>query len=164
MPGIALALGFSLRSAAVAAMERFIADLQQTWPVHRSDLALPAGAGACLPDLNILPDLAPCYVATDDALIVGWNPASLARALQASRSEPKASEVDKGSEFISDAPARLDLDLALIQRADDLLARALPGASPPLRWPWSRVLASGGEQDGALVLRVTLLPPPRAAT
>lgn len=158
MPGIAVALGFSARSAAVAAMERFIADLQQTWPVHRSELHGPAGDGACLPDLNVLPDLAPCYVATADSLVVGWNAASLARALAGatdSRSQPNASE---------DAPARLDLDLALIQRADDLLARALPGAQPPLRWPWSRVLASGGEEDGALVLRVTLLPLPRSAS
>jgi hypothetical protein len=154
MPGVALALGFSLRSAAVAAMERFLADLQQTWPVHRSDLALPAGAGACLLDLNVLPDLAPCYVATSDALIVGWNPTSLARALSG------------GTASAPDAPARLDLDLALIQRADDLLARAqqAAGSAAPLRWPWSRVRASGGERDGALVLRVTLLPPPRVAS
>ena len=50
-----------------------IADLQQTWPVHRSELRGPAGDGACLPDLNVLPELAPCYVATADALVVGWN-------------------------------------------------------------------------------------------
>jgi len=182
MPGIALALGFSVRSAAVAAIEHLIADLQQTWPVHRSELRGPAGDGACLPDLNVLPELAPCYVATADSLVVGWNAMSLQRALagpqgreaarapQVSRSEPQASEDHRAGEAersvgpregvpgTPDAPARLDLDLALIQRADDLLARAFPGSQPPLRWPWSRVLASGGDEDGALVLRVTLLP------
>ncbi len=179
MPGIALALGFSVRSAAVTAIEHLIADLQQTWPVHRSELRGPAGDGACLPDLNVLPELAPCYVATADSLVVGWNAMSLQRALagaQASRSpqgreaaaqrgeaersasprETEASE-DHQTGGTPDAPARLDLDLALIQRADDLLARAFPGSQPPLRWPWSRVLASGGDEDGALVLRVTLL-------
>ena len=152
MPGIAVALGFSIRSAAVAAMEHFIADLQQTWPVHRSELHGPAGDGACLPDLNVLPDLAPCYVATADSLVVGWNVTSLQRAL---------SGVAPGA---PDTPARLNLDLALIQRADDLLARAFPGSQPPLHWPWSRVLATGGEEDGALALRVTLLPLPRSAS
>ena len=159
MPGIALALGFSVRSAAVAAIEHLIADLQQTWPVHRSELRGPAGDGACLPDLNVLPELAPCYVATADSLVVGWNATSLQRALagaHASRREPQASE-DHQAGGGPDAPARLDLDLALIQRADDLLARALPGSQPPLPWPWSRVLASGGDEDGTLVLRVTLL-------
>src|SRR6266850_7886213 len=48
MPGIALALGFSLRAPAVAAIEHLIADLEQTWPVHRSELHGPAGDGACL--------------------------------------------------------------------------------------------------------------------
>ena len=159
MPGVALALGFSLREPAVSAVEHFIADLQETWPVHREALSLPAGAGACLPDLNVLPELAPCYVATDDALVVGWNPVSLAHALQASRSEPKASEAHEEGAAISDEPGRLDIDLALIQHADQLLSRALPDAPAPLRWPWARVLASGGERDGALALRVMLLPP-----
>jgi len=148
MPGVAVALGFSLRSAAIAAIERFVADLQQTWPVHRSELHLAAGDGACLPDLNVLPELAPCYVATADALVVGWNRASLERALGSAADGPRK----------ADAPARLDLDLALIQGADDLLARAVPGSSPPLHWPWSRVVASGGESDGALALRVTFVP------
>src|SRR4030095_1720444 len=117
MPAIAVAIGFSVRSAAVAAMERLVTDLQKTWPVHRSELRLPAGAGACLLDLNVLPELAPCYVATADALVVGWNRDALARALaappQVSRSEPKASEGHRMG-GAPDVPARLDLDLARI--------------------------------------------------
>src|SRR5262249_11740998 len=150
---------------------------QKTWPVHRSVLHLAGAEGACLPDLNVLPELAPCYVATDDALIVGWNPTSLQRALarvsrssqgreadaqrgEAERSagpreEWQASEVHQGGQ---DAPARIDLDLALIQRADDLLARAFPDSQPPLRWPWSRVVASGGQSGGAVALHVTFAP------
>jgi hypothetical protein len=154
IPGVAIALGFSLRSAAIAAIERFVADLQETWPVHKSKLHLAAGDGACLPDLNVLPELAPCYVATNDALVVGWNPASLERAL--------ASAPPDGADA-ADAPARADLDLALISRADDLLSRALPGSSP-LRWPWSRVVASGGMRGGTLELRVTFAPPAGSAS
>jgi hypothetical protein len=152
MPGIAVAIGFSVRSAAVGAMERLVADLQKTWPVHRSELRLPAGDGACLLDLNVLPDLAPCYVATADSVVIGWNRGVVARALGAPA--PGA----------PDTPARLDLDLARIQRVDELLARALPDAQPPLRWPWSRVLATAGEQDGALALSVTLVPLPDSAS
>jgi hypothetical protein len=155
MPGVAVALGFSLRSAAIAAIERFVADLQATWPVHRSDLHHAAGDGACLSDLNVLPELAPCYVATADALVVGWNPASLELALD-DRRAPDASSA-------SEAPARLALELAEIEHADRLLARALPGSSPPLRWPWSRVVASGGESGGALALQVTFVPVARSA-
>src|SRR5262249_17973230 len=116
MPGIALALGFELRSVAVAAAEHFLADLQKTWPVHRSDYRMRAGDGACLLDLNVLPDLSPCYVATGDALVVGWNATSLERAL--------AGPIMPAP----DAAGRLDVNLALIHRADDLLAQHFPGS------------------------------------
>ncbi|HEY5658364.1 MAG TPA: hypothetical protein VIY27_11310, partial [Myxococcota bacterium] len=65
MPRAALAFGFRLREPAVAAMEQFIEQISATWPVQRSRFALGGAAGACLRDLNLLPDLAPCYVATD---------------------------------------------------------------------------------------------------
>jgi hypothetical protein len=152
MPGVALALGFSRRSAAIAAAERFVAELQETWPVHQSELHLAGGEGACLPDLNVLPDLAPCYVATADALVVGWNPASLERALAGAMMTPP------------DAAGRLDVNLALIQRADDLLARHFAGAERPLAWPWRRLMASGGTDGDALVLRLTLIAAPRSAS
>jgi hypothetical protein len=150
MPGVAIALGVKRRNAAVAAAERFVADLQETWSVRRSDFRLRVGEGACLLDLSVLPDLAPCYVATADALVVGWNAASLERALASAMMAAP------------DAAGRLDVNLALIHRADDLLARHLGGVSPPLRWPWSRVLASGGLDGRALALRFTVLVAPKA--
>ena len=70
MPRTALALNFSNRAAAVAAMEDFIGNLQESWPVARTFFRLDEADGACLLDLAIMPDLAPCYVATDRALIV----------------------------------------------------------------------------------------------
>ena len=152
MPGAAIALGFSLRSAAVAAAERFVADLQETWPVSRSDLHLAGGDGACLADLNVLPDLAPCYVATTDALVFGWNPASLERALAGAMMT------------VPDAAGRLDVNLALIERADDLLAHHFTGSERPLAWPWSRLVASGGSDGDALVLRLKLVAARRSAS
>jgi hypothetical protein len=68
----------------------------------------------------VLPELAPCYVAT--ATRWSWagtrEPRARARASRASRATVARRPAT--------TPARLDLDLALIQRADDLLARAFP--------------------------------------
>jgi hypothetical protein len=60
MPRAALALGVVRREAAVAAMEAFVRELRAAWPVHRSFFAVGEAAGACLLDLNVLPELAPC--------------------------------------------------------------------------------------------------------
>ena len=144
MPGVALALGIRMRRAAVAAADRVLADLQETWGVRRTELRLPAGEGACLPDLNILPDFAPCYVATDAALVVAWNPTSLHRALATEASG------DAGS------PGRIDVDLAMIERADVHVAQALGLSDPPARWPWRRLRADAGSEDGVLRGRLTL--------
>ena len=150
MPGVALALGFRVKSAAVAAAERFLADLGETWDVHRAALRLGPAEGACLPALNVLPDFAPCYVATDGALVVGWNPASLERAL-----------AEDGGD-VPGAGARLDVDLALIHRADALIARRLDTALVPLRWPWRRLRAAGEREGDTTVWRLELMLPHEA--
>lgn len=147
MPRVALALGFSLRDPAIAAAERLLADLRETWPVQRSAFALGDLRGACLLELNVLPDLAPCYVTTDRALVFGWNADSLRAALG---TRARAS--------LRGAPARLDLDLALFAEADAILGRHLPAAErpPSLHWPWSRLVAEGEQGAGGLLLRVAL--------
>jgi hypothetical protein len=136
MPRAALAVGFSLRTPAVAAMERFVSDLQESWPVRRSPFRLGDHDGACLLDLNLLPDLAPCYVATDSALVVGWNSASLVRALE--------------SDDLAQAPphpaAGLHLDLERFPEADARFSRAADPEAPhpvPKRLPWRQVTATG---------------------
>ena len=95
-PPVALALDFSLRPAAKVAMERFVSELEATWPIHHTDyvyhlpahlpahLSADAGAkveGACFHDLRLLPDLTPCYVLTERSIVLGWNPMSIELAL-----------------------------------------------------------------------------------
>jgi len=135
MPRTALALNFSHRSAAVGAMEDFIGDLQESWPVARSFFRLDEAEGACLLDLAIMPDLAPCYVATERALIVGWNPASLRKAL-----DGHSGERDGLGDF-SGAIIHLDR----FADADRILSSALSIKTGPhsTRYPWKRITAKG---------------------
>ncbi|MHC4916760.1 MAG: hypothetical protein ACYTGB_14840 [Planctomycetota bacterium] len=146
MPRAALALGFSHRDAAVSAMESFVRKLQATWPVHRSFFSIGEASGACLLDLNILPDFAPCYVATNRSLVVGWNPASLRKALDG-----------EGAGSLGQAGG-LVVDFERFADADALLARhALPeGAALPRSYPWRRLVAEGKRGDDGLRLSVSL--------
>jgi hypothetical protein len=140
-PPAALALGIAARDAAVDAMEAFLAELAATWPVRRSEFSVGAAAGACLLDLRILPDFAPCYVATPEALVVGYNPDSLRRAL-----------APGGPAFAADGG--LVVELARLAEADARLAGrpAAPAAAPP----WQRLRAAGRETQGHVELRVHL--------
>jgi hypothetical protein len=146
MPRVALALGFVRRRAAVAAIEGFVDELRRTWPLRRSDFALGEATGACLLDLRILPAFAPCYVATERALVVGWNPASLRKALDGVR--PPA---------LADAGGLL-VELQRFAEADARLAQAGgPGAAArPTAYPWRRLRADGKSDPQAVRLRVRL--------
>ena len=134
MPRAALALGFSLRAPAVAAVEGFMREIQAAWPVHRSFFSVGEASGACLLDLALLPELAPCYVAAEQALVIGWNPASLRKALEA------AAPVELSG------PGGAIVELARFAEADVLLPEG--GRVPTRRWPWRRLRAEG-ERDGA---------------
>jgi hypothetical protein len=154
-PRAALALGFTNRTLAVAAVERFIADLRSAWPIHRSFFALGEAEGACLLDLRILPDLAPCYVANDRTLVLGWNPGSLRKALDgASVGAPLAGPESGGG---------LLLELARFAEADALLARAV--GEEPVRQaaqaaasPWQRLRARARQNGDRVLVRVNLEP------
>lgn len=151
LPRVALALGFRARKPAVAAAERFLADFGTRWSVRPTALRTPAGDGACLPELNVLPALAPCYVATGRALVVAWNPASLRTALAPAGAAGDAARGAPGS-------ARLDVDLSLVERSDALLARPLPADErPPVAdWPWRHLRVRGERRAGDVWLRVAL--------
>jgi len=135
MPRAALALNFKQRSAAVAAMEDFIDKLQDSWQVNRTFFRIDSAEGACLLDLRLLPELAPCYLAGERALIIGWNPASLHQAMADPRGELSGLG-DNGGAVIH---------LERFAEADRILSRALSveGASAPRAYPWSRVVATG---------------------
>jgi hypothetical protein len=152
MPRAALAVGFSLRRPAIAAMERFVEDLQAAWPVPRSAFAVGAAKGACLLELNIMPDLAPCYVATDRALVVGWNPPSVRKAL---------AKDERGSALgnVLSSQGGLTVDFERFPDADALLAQlASPDAAPPpvRAYPWRRLTAGGTCEGDAVRVRVHL--------
>jgi hypothetical protein len=148
MPPAALALGIAHRDAAVAAMEGFVRELLGAWPVHRSAMAVGEARGACLLDLNVLPELAPCYVATDRALVVGWNPASVRRALEGDPPAPVAEA------------AAATVDFERIADADAQLARRLSpdGRRRPLDYPWRRLVARGRRVGDEVRVRMTFVP------
>jgi len=152
MPPAALAIGFSLKRAAVAAMEDFVSEIEGTWPVRRSRFALGDAAGACLLDLKLLPDLAPCYVATDDALVVGWNPPSLRKAL-AGPTMPAAEAAPPHPD------TGLSIDFSLFPEADARFAQQ-GGTDSPRRgsgvYPWRRLVADGSPDGDGVRLRLRL--------
>jgi len=146
MPRTALALNFSHRSAAIAAMEDFIGDLRESWPVARTFFRLGEAEGACLLDLAIMPSLAPCYVATERALVVGWNPASLRKAL-----DGRSVERD-GLGDVSGAIIHLDR----FAKADRILSSALSIKTRPnsAQYPWRRITAKGTRDPSGFRLQL----------
>ncbi len=93
-----------------------------------------------------MPDLAPCYVATERALVVGWNPASLHKALDGARPE---------LEDLGDTGGAV-VHLERFAEADRILSSALPVdlASPPRGYPWRRVVVTGGPVESSVRLRL----------
>ena len=147
VPPVALALGFTLRELAVAAAERLLDELAMAWPVHRTPFRIDDAPGACLLDLNVLPDLAPCYVATKSALVFGWNPASLRKALR--RAAPAAAMGESSS---------VRVELARFPEADRVLSQTAHPAleSVPRDFPWRALRAEGRRENQQYLFRVTL--------
>jgi hypothetical protein len=147
MPRAALALGFASRAAALLAMDAFLDDLEATWPLRRSEFSPDGRPGACFLELRILPEFAPCYVATQHALVVGYSPASVLHALDGA----PAPQID--------AAGDLRVDLARFPEADARLARAR-GRTQTVglpAWPWRLLRARGQSRAGSVELRVDLL-------
>jgi hypothetical protein len=142
IPRVALALGVRHQDMSEAAAASFLDELEGRWPVRRRAFTLGDAAGACLPELRVLPGLAPCYVTTARALVVGWNEASLRKALDGS---PPA---------LSDAGG-LVAELARLPAADARIAAPLAPAGAPL-WPWRRLLAEPRSSDAGIEVRVAL--------
>ena len=126
-------------------MNAFLDDVQQKWGVHQSPLTLPAGEGACLLDLRVLAELAPCYVVTDRAVVVGWNRASLEHALAAGPHD--------------DGPSGLMLDLATLPAVDGALTTAAQLPPFTTSYPWRALTMVAHKQSDAHTLDVTLEAP-----
>jgi hypothetical protein len=146
MPRTALALNFSNRAAAVAAMEDFIGNLQESWPVERTFFRLEEAEGACLLDLAIMPGLAPCYVATDRALIVGWNPASLRKALDGDSERRDGFGDSSGAIIYLDRFADADRILSTSAKAE--------ANSQPTQYPWRRITAKAAPDSSGFRLKL----------
>jgi len=140
VPPLALALGFQLREGAVAAIEELIEDVRESWPVTRTDFSVEGASGACLPDLRLMPGLAPCYVATQNALVVGWNDRSVVRALSGGPAELRS-------------VGGVLLELSRLAEADTNLTGDTP---PSADLPWTRIHAVGREEKDGVRLRVQL--------
>jgi hypothetical protein len=97
-----------------------------------------------------MPELAPCYVASDTALVIGWNPASLRKSL----GDPTDSFAELG-DF-----GGVTIDLARFGRADQILSRARALADPTETlsrgFPWHRLVATGRPSDSGFRLLVQL--------
>jgi len=151
-PRAALALGVREHAAAVAAIEAFIGKIRESWPVQRSEFAIGGASGACLLDLNLLPDLAPCYVATGRALVAGWNAASLRQALRGTSDEVAAAAG-------LDGPGALVVDLSRVEEADAKLRAQVPAGTvllPPSVYPWSRLSLWGERGRDGVQLQLRL--------
>lgn len=138
------------RDLAVSAMEQFLSELEEVWPVRRSDYRLGEHEGACLGNVRVMPDLAPCYVATPEALMVGWSSRSLEMALAendpggGARPDPEGSG---GRIFFSRFPA-----------ADRVIAEATGAPGPVDRsfYPWDLLELTGRRDDAVYRFRVRL--------
>ncbi len=145
VPRAALALGIRHRGVAEAAAARFLDEIEAAWPVQRTPFALGDAAGACLPELRLLPGLAPCYVATERALVVGWSAASLRKALD-------------GSAAALPASGGLVAELARLPAADARIAAPeLPVGAPV--FPWRRLVAEPLHAGASVGLRLALAAP-----
>jgi hypothetical protein len=143
LPRAALALGTRERGAAVAAATTFLDEIEARWPVHRAPFALGAASGACLPELRMLPGLSPCWVATERALVVGWNAASLRKAL------------DGSPPGLPDAGG-LVAEFGRLPLADARMAAPALPLMGARSWPWSRLVAEPMRAGSSVELHMAL--------
>lgn len=144
IPPTALALDVLDRRRAEAALDRFLDEIAATWPVRRDPYRLGAWEGACLSNLRVLPDLAPCYIATERAVVMGWNRLSIEKALASP--PPAAGQASRFALFLSRLP-----------EADRRLA-ATSGAAAPgfVSYPWDLALLTGERGADGYRLRLEL--------
>ena len=112
-----------------AALEEALEQLEATWPIERTPHAFVAAdgtqhEGGCFEDLPLLPGLAPCWVVTDTALVVGWQAEALDRALG-------PAGVATAPDAAASPASALSVDLARIARDDRARGAVETGALHP---------------------------------
>ncbi len=152
IPPIVLAVEFARRGPAVEALEGFMNEIEAEWRLVRSPYSAGGADGACFTGLRILPELAPCYVVTERAVILGWNAAAVAKALDGEAPD------DLGEQ------SGLIVELGRLPEADARLTRGLPvddaaATQAPMAYPWQRLIASGLRDGNRYRFEVRLTSP-----
>ena len=167
IPPMALALDIRDRDLAVEVMEKFLDDLMATWPARRNDYQIDGWSGACLSNVRVMPDLAPCYVATDDTLVIGWNAGSIRHALagEAGGAEPGGPESPSATPANSARPwsaegSEARVYLSRFPPVDALLAQ-VSGTTPLPKsfYPWTRLDLRGHRGDDSYLFHAELVAP-----
>lgn len=151
-PPMALALDTAHEKLTAAAMQRFVAELEETWPIHHRAFRFGDHEGACIIDLHILPELMPCYVVVARRLVVGWNPASIHAALGIS-ALPTASELGEAGGLM--------VYLDRLPEADRVLRESLgqPLDPRPVESIWKRLRLVGRPDGEAFDIQLELEAP-----
>jgi hypothetical protein len=156
MPRIAVALGVRAGAAARAPAGRIHDDGESARPRRRQRVEFARRGADRLPELRLLPVLAPGRVARVDALGGGGYAASLRYALASSPHDAHDARDESGEV----AAGRIEIDFDRLQQADRRLAglHHAPNGEPPrvTRWPWQRLVARGDARGDAIDLRVEL--------
>lgn len=144
-PPTALALEVRDPRVAKLAMDEFLSELRETWPLEERRIEVGDLEGVCLGNLHVMPGLEPCYVTKGSDLVIGWNPASLAKALA---HEPGA----RLSGESNSAVFHLDRFAA----ADSLIAASYGASASALAYPWSSARLTGERSGDRYRLRLSL--------
>ncbi len=157
------------------AVDEALDQLERTWPIRRTPrrfgldrdagpstaarAALDAGVdGGCYLDLPLLPELAPCWAVTPDALLIGYRPEAIERALAGPDVSTFAASGSGPESAVSGprtAATRLDVDFDRLRAVDRALAPDAEGTRPADLWS-KLALRWREERDGTISLDARL--------
>lgn len=148
-PPVALSLDHTIRAGAERAMQTFVQELENTWPIHHSAREIAGHPGACFHDLKLLPDLVPCYVVSERSIVIGWNPESISLALGEAAGPPTFA-AGRGLDERGGWLVHFDR----FPEADRRLQRQLHGraSGPGLAGLFDALHANARERDGGVSL------------
>lgn len=141
------ALHHRLEAGLREALDEALDQLEATWPIERSprSFRLSSGAnveGGCFTQLPLLPELAPCWVVTPEALLIGYRAEAIDRALARPLDAPARTAARDASLGTREIGAALDVHFDRLQAVD----RRLLGAeqAPHLGDRFERLEVRGG--------------------
>jgi hypothetical protein len=137
------------------ALSEALDQLERTWPIRRSPRSFTASDGSqleggCFTDLPLLPALAPCWVVTPDALLIGYRGEAIDVALAPAA---VSSERDAAPEFVG--ASGLDVHLDRLKQLDERIAPE-EGVTRPGDLFSSFEVRLRGEASGRVALQARL--------